>query len=1097
MTLHLDQRPDGLCEHTHEEDGWHLMSPRTISCFGPRSSFLLELEFLIQKHFVVVTYQLQLELEVTARVYLVPYDLSNVKGSLRKRPTTVLNPARRYLKALIPMLSLNPAHWNSGCAEDAMNPFHESPIPCTLAQIYSNLPSPNPQPTGPATGTIPKLLDFNFDIEEMLGLRSRLYQYQRQTVAQLIQRECGKTSVPDPLYVPIKSVAGTTFFFQPGTYEVLQERPMVVPTTGGILCEELGTGKTIMILALILATRHELSAPEESITDVRPTLTSTALRYFPSAPYDQIRQRCGGDRHILNDGDYPTRVPSLVELLIHVSRTNPQPATHYTDALESAGLTKLIRATVPFYHHYLGDPTTYERARRDQSRPAPRTMYLTSATLVVVPSNLIAQWYREIHKHCKIELRVLQMRTNSTFPSVKSLASDYDIVLMTYERFTAEERSKNVNKLHTSRTCKCDIFPHTQARIPDCHCEDLPVSPLLQIRWKRLVIDEGHVSSSLNTLLTPFVKLLSIQSKWIVTGTPTTNLLGLSFGSSSIKEQSDEGDDEWRASNSEGMTTLAEGSMCWTKTDRLDLQKFGAMLTHFIGTQQFLSNTNLYKACVVDALMDPDGPRPTAIQVLNQLMTSFMVRHRISDIETEITLPSLRTENIMLDLEPIAAKSYNAMQASIAVNAIDSQRTDQDYLFHPRNAASLQLAVANLSQIMFWGTSEDRYNVFELSQNAEQQEKRAIERGSSPQDIQLLREALSHVKAAVADQTWIAAQAHPEIPFQVLNMPDDIFDAWTDIRHAPEDEARPRLMHPLHLAKLKQALFSRPLAPTDWLIEMGHQLHDAEVRDSERSKKPPGNAIFNRSLQTGSPPLLLRQSPLSRTNIGCSASSKLNYIINEVLQYSLTEKFLIFSQSPLTLAHVKDALDLIQVPYVQFTTQVNIRTREEQVVTFETSETHRVFLMELRHGARGLNLISASRVIFCEPVWQADIESQAIKRVHRIGQTKPVHVKTLVIRNSAEEYMIDRRAKLKGQASKIPKMLEEQGMRYFIMHPRFINTPPSLLTSITFPYLKFTDELCDASVDSVTDNTTDGVEATGRTPLATPPEKRRRVQLTV
>ncbi|KAF4579241.1 hypothetical protein EYR36_001051 [Pleurotus pulmonarius] len=834
----------------------------------------------------------------------------------------------------------------------------------------------------------------------MLGLRSRLYQYQRQTVAQLIQRECGKTSVPDPLYVPIKSVAGTTFFFQPGT------------------------GKTIMILALILATRHELSAPEESITDVRPTLTSTALRYFPSAPYDQIRQRCGGDRHILNDGDYPTRVPSLVELLIHVSRTNPQPATHYTDALESAGLTKLIRATVPFYHHYLGDPTTYER-------------------------------------------------------------------------FTAEERSKNVNKLHTSRTCKCDIFPHTQARIPDCRCEDLPVSPLLQIRWKRLIIDEGHVSSSLNTLLTPFVKLLSIQSKWIVTGTPTTNLLGLSFGSSSIKEQSDEGDDEWRASNSEGMTTLAEGSMCWTKTDRLDLQKFGAMLTHFIGTQQFLSNTNLYKACVVDALMDPDGPRPTAIQVLNQLMTSFMVRHRISDIETEITLPSLRTENIMLDLEPIAAKSYNAMQASIVVNAIDSQRTDQDYLFHPRNAASLQLAVANLSQIMFWGTSEDRYNVFELSQNAEQQEKRAIERGSSPQDIQLLREALSHVKAAVADQTWIAAQAHPEIPFQVLNMPDDIFDAWTDIRHAPEDEARPRLMHPLHLAKLKQALFSRPLAPTDWLIEMGHQLHDAEVRDSERSKKPPGNAIFNRSLQTGSPPLLLRQSPLSRTNIGCSASSKLNYIINEVLQYSLTEKFLIFSQSPLTLAHVKDALDLIQVPYVQFTTQVNVRTREEQVVTFETSETHRVFLMELRHGARGLNLISASRVIFCEPVWQADIESQAIKRVHRIGQTKPVHVKTLVIRNSAEEYMIDRRAKLKGQASKIPKMLEEQGMRYFIMHPRFINTPPSLLTSITFPYLKFTDELCDASVDSVTDNTTDGVEATGRTPLATPPEKRRRVQLTV
>lgn len=197
-----------------------------------------------------------------------------------------------------------------------------------------------------------------------------------------------------------------------------------------------------MILALILATIDQISSPEESIVDDRPILTPLSFRHFPSLQCKTARKRFFCGRSDETPVQTP-RVPSLVEILLHHRQTIPdtsipdittpsglkrhQKRLDITTHVEQTHLGELLKKNTPFYHHYLGEPATNERSQRKNNNPGPRTIYLTSATLIIVPANLVNQWDREIHKHCHYALRVLILRSETEMPHVIKLASAYDV----------------------------------------------------------------------------------------------------------------------------------------------------------------------------------------------------------------------------------------------------------------------------------------------------------------------------------------------------------------------------------------------------------------------------------------------------------------------------------------------------------------------------------------------------------------------------------------------------------------------------------------------------------------------------------------------
>lgn len=82
------------------------------------------------------------------------------------------------------------------------------------------------------------------------------------------------------------------------------------------------------------------------------------------------------------------------------------------------------------------------------------------------------------------------------------------------------------------------------------------------------------------------------------------------------------------------------------------------------------------------------------------------------------------------------------------------------------------------------------------------------------------------------------------------------------------------------------------------------------------------------------------------------------------------------------------------------------KDRIDIVNKFESADEG-IFLISIKAGGLGLNLVSAQDVIIYDPWWNPFVEQQAVDRSYRIGQDKPVTVYKLVAANTIEERIIE------------------------------------------------------------------------------------------
>lgn len=128
-------------------------------------------------------------------------------------------------------------------------------------------------------------------------------------------------------------------------------------------------------------------------------------------------------------------------------------------------------------------------------------------------------------------------------------------------------------------------------------------------------------------------------------------------------------------------------------------------------------------------------------------------------------------------------------------------------------------------------------------------------------------------------------------------------------------------------------------------------------------------------------------------------------------------KSVVFSAWTSHLDLIQIALDNVGIRYTRLDGKMSRNARTASMDAFREDNSVHVILVSIMAGGLGLNLTSGNYVYVMEPQYNPAAEAQAVDRVHRLGQKRPVRTVRYIMRNSIEEKMLELQEKKKMLAS--------------------------------------------------------------------------------
>ncbi|CAG8601442.1 2670_t:CDS:10, partial [Acaulospora morrowiae] len=125
--------------------------------------------------------------------------------------------------------------------------------------------------------------------------------------------------------------------------------------------------------------------------------------------------------------------------------------------------------------------------------------------------------------------------------------------------------------------------------------------------------------------------------------------------------------------------------------------------------------------------------------------------------------------------------------------------------------------------------------------------------------------------------------------------------------------------------------------------------------------------------------------------------------------YETGHKVLIFSQFLDMLSILEEFCEDNSYLYTKLDGSTSHEMRQKNISAFQAPDSKIfIFLLSTRAGGVGLNLMAADTVFILDPDFNPHQDLQALSRIHRIGQNKPVKVFRFVTQFSVEERIVEK-----------------------------------------------------------------------------------------